>query len=53
MHLVHVYGECGGARAHSDAHAIVIEVPVAAVWLMMAAQISRRVAGKIYLVDKR
>ncbi len=53
VHLVHVYGESGGARAHSNAHAIVIEVPIAAVWLMMAAEIARRIAVKINLVDKR
>ncbi len=53
IHLVHVWGEGSGASAHSNAHAIVIEVSVAAVWLMMAAEIARRIAGKINLVDKR
>jgi hypothetical protein len=49
---VHIRGKSGGARAQSNAHAIVIEVRVAAAWLVVAAEITGGKTGEIHLVRK-
>ena len=52
VHLVHIGGKRGRTSAHSNAGAIVVEVRVAAAGLVVAAEVTRRIARKINLRDK-
>ena len=49
VNLVHIRGKSGGARAQSNAHAVVVEVRLAAAWLVVAAKIAGGKAGEIHL----
>ena len=49
VNLVHIRGKSSGARAQSNAHAVVVEVRLAAAWLVVAAKIAGGKAGEIHL----
>ena len=53
VHFVHIGGERRGARAQSNAHAIVVEMRVAAARLVVPSKITRGVARKINLDGTR